>query len=181
MLPKWGESSRSRFVASIDRCGHLGPVTFDAGNLGKGTAVKKMMLGRRSARMVLVAVVGLGLAGGIAYATIPGAGNVYTACMLKNIGTISTFHGLVGRRLRRSGRARSGLTIATQTVPVVPSPRTQPSCARICPSMGVSQSCRWSTTMLARSFPKSSRYGSHLAATPGRARQCDGCSLRERG
>lgn len=38
--------------------------------------------------MVLVAVVGLGLAGGIAYATIPGAGNVYTACMLKNIGTI---------------------------------------------------------------------------------------------
>ena len=28
------------------------------------------------------------IAGGVAYATIPGPGNVYSACMLKNVGTI---------------------------------------------------------------------------------------------
>jgi hypothetical protein len=30
----------------------------------------------------------IALAGGIAYATIPGPNNVYSACMLKGIGTI---------------------------------------------------------------------------------------------
>src|SRR5436190_21341217 len=34
---------------------------------------------------VLVAVA---IAGGVAYATIPGPGNVYSACMLKGVGTI---------------------------------------------------------------------------------------------
>jgi hypothetical protein len=33
-------------------------------------------------------LVATALAGGIAYATIPGTGNVYTACMLKNVGTV---------------------------------------------------------------------------------------------
>ena len=36
-----------------------------------------------------VLVVGmLAVAGGIAYATIPDGGNVYTGCMLKNVGTV---------------------------------------------------------------------------------------------
>src|ERR1700754_2325545 len=30
----------------------------------------------------------LALAGGVAWAAIPGGGNVYTACMLKNVGTV---------------------------------------------------------------------------------------------
>ena len=33
-------------------------------------------------------VVALAIAGSVAYATIPGAGNVYSACMLKGVGTI---------------------------------------------------------------------------------------------
>jgi hypothetical protein len=33
-------------------------------------------------------LVATALAGGIAYATIPGTGSVYTACMLKNVGTV---------------------------------------------------------------------------------------------
>jgi hypothetical protein len=48
----------------------------------------KGLLGRRSRWLVVLGVVGVGLAGGIAYAAIPGAGNVYAACMLKNVGTI---------------------------------------------------------------------------------------------
>jgi hypothetical protein len=34
------------------------------------------------------AVLAAAIAGGVAYATIPGPGNVYSACMLKGIGTI---------------------------------------------------------------------------------------------
>jgi hypothetical protein len=33
-------------------------------------------------------VIAAGIAGGVAYATIPGPGNVYSACMLKGVGTI---------------------------------------------------------------------------------------------
>src|SRR5689334_1989645 len=47
-------------------------------------------LGRRRRRLLLAGVVVvLAAAGsGIAYATIPGEGNVYTACMLNGVGTI---------------------------------------------------------------------------------------------
>jgi hypothetical protein len=48
----------------------------------------KIPLGRRSAIIVAVAAAVLALAGGIAYATIPDSGKVFTACMLKNVGTI---------------------------------------------------------------------------------------------
>src|SRR5436853_6356525 len=34
------------------------------------------------------ALVAAAIAGGVAYATIPGPGNVYSACMLKGVGTI---------------------------------------------------------------------------------------------
>src|SRR5438067_3591257 len=34
------------------------------------------------------ALVAAAIAGGVAYATIPGPGNVYSACMLKSVGTI---------------------------------------------------------------------------------------------
>src|SRR5919198_4039749 len=34
------------------------------------------------------ALVAAAIAGGVAYATIPGPGNVYSACMLKSLGTI---------------------------------------------------------------------------------------------
>jgi Collagen triple helix repeat (20 copies) len=43
---------------------------------------------RRWLRLFAVAAVLFALAGGIAYATIPDSGNVYTGCMLKNIGTV---------------------------------------------------------------------------------------------
>ena len=43
-------------------------------------------------KRVLIAAAGallaVAIAGGVAYATIPGPGNVYNACMLKGIGTI---------------------------------------------------------------------------------------------
>jgi hypothetical protein len=34
------------------------------------------------------ALVAAAIAGGVAYATIPGPGNVYSACMLKGVGTV---------------------------------------------------------------------------------------------
>jgi hypothetical protein len=46
------------------------------------------VFGRRTIRLVVTSVIVLGAAAGIAYATIPAANKVYTACMLKNIGTI---------------------------------------------------------------------------------------------
>ena len=45
-------------------------------------------LGRRRWRLVVLVVAGLGVAGGVAYATIPGGDNTYTGCMLKNVGTV---------------------------------------------------------------------------------------------
>jgi Gp5 C-terminal repeat (3 copies) len=43
---------------------------------------------RRWRRLTALVVVLLATAGGVAYATIPGSGNTYTACMLKNVGTV---------------------------------------------------------------------------------------------
>jgi hypothetical protein len=43
---------------------------------------------RRAARVSVIVLVLLALATGIAYATIPDANKVYTACVLKNVGTI---------------------------------------------------------------------------------------------
>ncbi len=43
---------------------------------------------RRWLRLFAVATALFAVAGGIAYATIPDSGNVYTGCMLKNIGTV---------------------------------------------------------------------------------------------
>ncbi len=43
---------------------------------------------RRWLRLFTIAAVLFAVAGGIAYATIPDSGNVYTGCMLKNIGTV---------------------------------------------------------------------------------------------
>src|SRR5207248_7738716 len=54
----------------------------------KGEGIMKLRLGHRAQRVVLVAAVLFVLAAGIAYATIPDGGPVYTACMLKNVGTI---------------------------------------------------------------------------------------------
>ena len=48
----------------------------------------KGRFGGRVTRLVVLCGVGLTLAAGIAYATIPDGGGVYTACMLKNLGTI---------------------------------------------------------------------------------------------
>jgi Collagen triple helix repeat (20 copies) len=45
-------------------------------------------LGRRSWRFAVLVAAGFAVAGGVAYATIPSSGNVYTACMLKGVGTI---------------------------------------------------------------------------------------------
>jgi hypothetical protein len=39
-------------------------------------------------RLAILVVAMLAAAGGIAYATIPDAGNLYTGCMLKNVGTV---------------------------------------------------------------------------------------------
>ena len=43
---------------------------------------------RRWLRLFAVATALFAVAGGIAYATIPDSGNVYTGCMLKNVGTV---------------------------------------------------------------------------------------------
>ena len=48
----------------------------------------KAFVGRRPRRLAALVVAGLVLAGGVAYATIPDSGKVYTACMVKHIGTI---------------------------------------------------------------------------------------------
>ncbi len=48
----------------------------------------RKVLGRRSLRLVVLVVALFGLAGGIADATIPDSGGVYTGCMLKGVGTI---------------------------------------------------------------------------------------------
>ena len=48
----------------------------------------KQRFGKRITRLVLVTAALLAVGAGIAYATIPDSGNVYTACMLKNVGTI---------------------------------------------------------------------------------------------
>jgi len=46
------------------------------------------LFSRRGRQLMVLVVVGLALAVGVAYATIPSSGNVYTACMLNHIGTI---------------------------------------------------------------------------------------------
>jgi hypothetical protein len=48
----------------------------------------KHALGRRFLRLAILGVALFAMAGGIAYATIPGSAQVYTACMLKNVGTV---------------------------------------------------------------------------------------------
>jgi hypothetical protein len=50
--------------------------------------MKRIALGRRGTVVAVLTVAALALAGGVAYATIPGPGNVYSACMLKGLGTI---------------------------------------------------------------------------------------------
>jgi len=44
--------------------------------------------GRRQRRLLVVAAALFVVAGGVAYATIPDSGKVYTACMLRNVGTV---------------------------------------------------------------------------------------------
>ena len=46
------------------------------------------VVARRLVRVAVLSVALLGLAGGIAYATIPDSNHVYTACMLKATGTV---------------------------------------------------------------------------------------------
>ena len=46
------------------------------------------LIQRRSVRLLAVGSVAVLVLAGVAYATIPGSGNVYTACMLKSIGTV---------------------------------------------------------------------------------------------
>jgi hypothetical protein len=46
------------------------------------------LIQRRSVRLIAFGSVAVLVLAGVAYATIPGSGNVYTACMLKNVGTI---------------------------------------------------------------------------------------------
>lgn len=48
----------------------------------------RKVLGPRVARVSILVVAIFALAGGIAYATIPDGGGTYTACVLKNVGTI---------------------------------------------------------------------------------------------
>ena len=48
----------------------------------------RQALGRRAVRLTILVVALFGVVGGIAYATIPDGGKVYTGCMLKNVGTI---------------------------------------------------------------------------------------------
>jgi Collagen triple helix repeat (20 copies) len=46
------------------------------------------LFGRQGRRLSVLVAAGLAIAGGVAYATIPSSGNVYTACELNHIGTI---------------------------------------------------------------------------------------------
>ena len=46
------------------------------------------LLGSSRRRLAVLVVAGFAVAGGVAYATIPDSGNVYTACMLNKVGTI---------------------------------------------------------------------------------------------
>ena len=55
------------------------------------------LLHHRGLRLAGLVAAGIAAASGIAYATIPDANKVYTACMLKNLGTIR----LIDRRCRR--------------------------------------------------------------------------------
>ena len=48
----------------------------------------RMFLGRHLRRVAISAVALFAVLGGVAYATIPGDGGVYTACMLNGVGTI---------------------------------------------------------------------------------------------
>ncbi len=48
----------------------------------------KRYLRRRPLQLTVVAIAVLALGSGIAYAAIPGSGGVYTACMLKHVGTL---------------------------------------------------------------------------------------------
>jgi hypothetical protein len=48
----------------------------------------RLLFNRRGLRLLTLSAGALALAGGVAYATIPDSGAVYTACMLKNVGTI---------------------------------------------------------------------------------------------
>ena len=50
--------------------------------------MRRIPIGRRGAVAGAVAVIALALAGGIAYATIPDANKVFTACVLNGVGTI---------------------------------------------------------------------------------------------
>ena len=50
--------------------------------------MRKLMARRRVVRLAGLATAFFIVAGGVAYATIPDAGKVYTACMLKNVGTV---------------------------------------------------------------------------------------------
>jgi hypothetical protein len=50
--------------------------------------MKRFHFGKRGLASGVAVVTALAGAGGVAYATIPGPGNVYTACMLKGVGTI---------------------------------------------------------------------------------------------
>ena len=48
----------------------------------------RSMIASRKIRVLALVLTGLALAAGVAYATIPDSGGVYTACMLKNVGTV---------------------------------------------------------------------------------------------
>ncbi len=50
--------------------------------------MRKLMARRRLVRLTGLATAFFIVAGGVAYATIPDSGKAYTACMLKNVGTI---------------------------------------------------------------------------------------------
>src|SRR2546421_6579126 len=53
-------------------------------------------------RFVIGAVVGLALASGVAYATIPDSGGTIHACMLKNIGTVRIIDPSAGQKCSSS-------------------------------------------------------------------------------
>jgi Collagen triple helix repeat (20 copies) len=54
----------------------------------KDEEMQRIRIGRRSFAVATAAAAALAVAGGIAYATIPGPNNVFAACMLKGVGTI---------------------------------------------------------------------------------------------
>src|SRR5690348_11924746 len=54
----------------------------------KGQEMKRFRFGTRGLAIGVAAIAALATASGIAYATIPGPGNGYSACMLKGVGTI---------------------------------------------------------------------------------------------